>query len=468
MKKFIKYTAFFLLLASSTACKKYLDINDNPNSATVPPINGLVISTTQKTALNTFRVADITNYYVQYLASSGISGATDTYDEIDASSTWTRLFDNMTDLYDLQKFAAEKGKKENVGVAKIMMAMNLQLATNLWGDIPYSDAFKGTTLTPTYDGAKAVYDSCLKLLDEGIVLVQSGTNDLVGTADLIHGGNRAAWVKTAHALKARMLNQVSKTAQYNTASIFTELAAAYSSAADDSKMSTFDVRNPWNQEAVNNAGLLLDGWLSKNYVDAMTGTTYGVVDPRLPLTASLTKFSDYRGTRNGAGRIGNGTSKEESYISLTGFYSSTNSPVYLLTYEEMKFIEAEASLRQAVPDKARAYAAYLAGINANMTKMGVAGPAQLAYVSDPSVSVGAANITLALIFKEKYKALFLQPVTYDDARRFNFAYTGFQLPLNAIEAAPARRLVYPTVEVTRNGGNVPTVSGVLAKIWWDL
>ena len=81
---------------------------------------------------------------------------------------------------------------------------------------------------------------------------------------------------------------------------------------------------------------------------------------------------------------------------------------------------------------------------------------------------GSANITLALIFKEKYKALFLQPVTYDDARRFNFAYTGFQIPLNAIQTSPARRLVYPTVEVTRNGTNVPTVSGVLDKIWWDL
>ncbi len=467
MKKYIKYTAIFIALATLTSCKKYLDINDNPNSATEPPINGLVISATQSTALNSFRVADITSYYVQYLASSGVAGATDTYDEIDASGTWTRLYDNMTDLYDLQKLGTEKGKKENVGVAKIMMAMNLQLATNLWGDIPYTDAFKGNTLTPTYDDAKLVYDSCLKLLDEGIVLVQSGTNDLDNAADLIHAGNTNAWVKTAHALKARMLNQVSKTSQYSSTAIFAELAAAYSSTADDAKMSTFDVRNPWNQEAVNNANLLLDGWLSKNYVDAMTGATYGVVDPRLPLTASLTQFGDYRGTRNGAGRIGNGTSKEESYISLTGFYSSTSSPIYIITYEEMKFIEAEAALRQAVPDKARAYAAYLAGINANMIKMGVAPAAQLAYVSAASVSVGAANITLALIFKEKYKALFLQPVTYDDARRFDFAYTGFQLPLNAIEAAPARRLVYPSVEVTRNGVNVPTVSGVLTKLWWD-
>ena len=69
-----------------------------------------------------------------------------------------------------------------------------------------------------------------------------------------------------------------------------------------------------------------------------------------------------------------------------------------------------------------------------------------AYINDTSVSVGEANLTLALIFKEKYKALFLMPVTWDDARRFDYAYKGFQLPLNVVTSTFIRRLVYPTVE----------------------
>ncbi len=52
----------------------------------------------------------------------------------------------------------------------------------------------------------------------------------------------------------------------------------------------------------------------------MNGTTYGVFDPRLPLIASITKFGDYRGTRNGAGRIGSGTDSEESYLWVEGFF----------------------------------------------------------------------------------------------------------------------------------------------------
>ncbi|MEO5889357.1 MAG: SusD/RagB family nutrient-binding outer membrane lipoprotein [Ferruginibacter sp.] len=467
MKLIIRYLFIFFITAFVTSCKKYLDVNQNPNAATKPPINGLLIGTTQNTALNVFRVADITSYYTQYLANTSLAGATDTYEPIDASGTWTFLYGNMTDLYDLQKIGAEQGALKYQGVAKIMMAMNLQLVHNLWGDAPYSNAFTGETLTPAYDDAQAVYDSCISLLNEGIALLSSTqtTIALNSDADLIHHGSATAWIKTAHAIKARLLNQLSKRPEYNPAAISAELAASYTSVADDAKMATFDVRNPWNQEAVDNAALNLDGWLSSNYVNAMNATTYGIFDPRLPFAASLTKFGDYRGTRNGGDRVGNGTSKEESYISLTGYYSGTSSPLYIISYEEIKFIEAEIAFR--TNDLPKAYAAYLAGITANMNKLGVAAADRDTYINAPTVSVGAANITLALIFKEKYKALFLSPVTWDDARRYDYQYQGFQLPLNVATSTFIRRLVYPTVETGRNSENTPSVSDVTQHLWWD-
>ncbi len=468
MKSIIKFLFFFAVVAGLASCKKYLDVNDNPNAATKPPINGLVISTTYNTGLNVFRVSNITSYYVQYLANTSLAGATDTYEPIDASSTWTALYDNMTNIYDLQKYAEEQSSYKYQGIAKIMMAMNLQLVHNLWGAAPYSEAFTGETLTPKYDDAQTIFQTCLTLLNDGIALINNPAPsvDLPSDADLIHHGLASAWVKTAHALKARLLNQLSKTSQYDTDAIFAELSSAYLTTADDAFLKTFDVRNPWNQAAVNNAALLLDGWLSTNYVNAMNATTYGIFDPRLPLTASITKYGDYRGTRNGGDRVGNGTSMEESYISLTGYYSSTNSPLYIITYEEMKFIEAEAAFRSS--DLPRAYAAYIEGITANMNKMGVTPSERDAYLNNPSVSVGASNITLALIFKEKYKALFLMPVTWDDARRFDYNYQDFQLPLNVATSTFVRRLVYPaTVEVSRNSANVPSVTDVTQKLWWD-
>ncbi|MEO5942168.1 MAG: SusD/RagB family nutrient-binding outer membrane lipoprotein [Ferruginibacter sp.] len=467
MKIIIRYLFIFFIVGLASSCKKYLDVNQNPNSATKPPINGLLIGVTQSTGLNVFRVADITSYYVQYLANTSLAGATDTYEPIDASGTWTNLYSTMTDIDDLQALAAEQGALKYQGIGKIMMAMNLSLVQNMWGAAPFSDAFKGTTLTPTYDDATAIYNSCITLLDGGISLLSSTqvSIDINADADLIHHGSVTAWIKTAHALKARLLNQLSKTTKYSAAAISTELAAAYTSTSDDAYITTFDVRNPWNQEAVNNASLNLDGWLSTNYINAMNGTTYGIFDPRLPLTASLTKFGDYRGTRNGGDRVGNGTSKEESYISLTGYYSSTSSPLFIASFEEMKFIEAEVAFRST--NLPKAYTAYLAGIAANMNKMGVAASDRDTYINDPSVSVGSANITLALIFKEKYKALFLSPVTWDDARRYDYQYKSFQLPLNVVTSTFVRRLVYPTVETGRNSKNTPVVTDVTQHLWWD-
>lgn len=468
---------FLILLVAffgvTTGCKKYLDVNTNPNSPTAPPINGLLTKVTHATAMNVFRVANITSYYVQYLASPNPSSPTDVYEPIDASSTWSNLYDNMTDIYDLEKMAREQGAVQYQGVAKILMALELQHVHNLWGAAPYSQAFGGQILTPAYDDAQTIFQRSITLLDEAIVHLQATTSTRLipvaaGTApkvDLIHNGSSAAWIRTAYAVKARLLNQLSKTPQYNTTNIFAALNNAYTSTANDAFITAFAVRNPWNQVAVNNAALVLDGWLSDHYVKSMTGALYGVPDPRLPLTASLTRFNDYRGTRNGQGRVGSGTNKDESYISLTGFYSGSGSPLFIITYEEMKFIEAEAALRSN--DRTRAYNAYLEGIRANMNKMGVAAVDRDAYVNHANVSVGANNLSLELIFREKYKALFLMPVTWEDARRYNYAYQGFMLPANVVTSTFIRRLVYPTaVEASRNP-NTPVVTDVTQRLWWD-
>lgn len=468
-----RISVYILLLCAIavTSCKKYLDVNQNPNAATKPPLNGLLTRVTQNTAQNTFRVSNITSYYVQYLASPNVASPTDTYEPIDASTTWTFLYDNMTDLYDMEQLAISMGATQHQGVAKILMAINLQYIHDLWGDGPYSEAFGGTNLAPKYDGAQTIYQALVQLLDQGIALVQAPGSKVnlssvaSNNPDLIHKGSVAAWVRTGNAMKARLLNRLSKTAQYNTTAILAAAAASYTAVGQDAAITTFAVRNPWNQVAVNNAGLLLDGWLSEYFVDAMDGTTFGIFDPRLRRITDTTRFGDYRGTRNGKGRVGSGTQKEESYVNLTGFYSSTNSPLFIIMYEEVKFIEAEAAFR--ANDRPKAYAAYLEGIRANMNRLGVSAADRDAYVNHASVSVGEAGLTLNLIFKEKYKALYLNPETWNDARRFNYQYQGFQLPLNAVAPAYIRRLVYPTVETSRNGANTPKISDVTSRLWWD-
>lgn len=465
MKKTLTYITIVFAASLLYSCKKYLDINQNPNGASEPPINGLLANTTYGTANTIFNTSDITSYYSQYLASPNANGAADVYDNLDASNTYEGYYNIMTDLSDMKKFAAAKGLNAYTGVADILMALHINTASNLWGDIPYSEAFLGVeNLTPRLDNQEVLMDTCLNLLNAGITALQQPDADgeLDESSDFIHHGTAGAWIKTAHALKARMLNQLSKTSKYNATDILAELSAAYTGNDDDAEVTVFETRNPWCSVAIANEGLNLDGFLSAYFVNAANGNTYGVADPRLPLITDTTQFGDYRGTVNGKGRIGSGIDHEECYLVSDKWYSSPSSPLQIITYAETKFIEAEAYFRNG--DKPNAYAAYLAGIQASMDKMGVSSAAT--YINNPVVSTGADNLTLQLIMKEKYIACFLSPVTWDDMRRMDYDYTGFTLPVGALLSTFIRRMNYPNDELSRNGKNIPEVK-LTDHLWWD-
>jgi len=480
MKKIIYYTSILsVFIIAFSSCKKYLDINENPNAGEEPPINGLLANTTYSTAYNVFNVSNITSYYTQYLSSPNPGSDVDIYNPIDPNTAWTGEYDDglakykygiyniMTDLHDMQTFAVEKSLNAYIGVADILMALHLNMASNIWGDIPYSEAFMGVSnLTPAFDNQQDIFNDAITLLDEGISALQQPDADgqLDKASDFIHAGSASAWIKTAHALKARMLNQLSKTSQYSADAVLAELAQAYGSNNDDAQVSVFEVRNPWAQVAVNNAGLDLDGWLSSYFVNAANGATYGVFDPRLPLLTDTTQYGDYRGTPNGKGRTGTGTENKECYLSVGGWYSDDNSPLQIITYTECEFIKAEAEFRKG--DKASAYADYIKGITSNMQKIGVVSNDVTTYITNPAVAVGSNALTLQLIFKEKYVGCFLSPVTWDDMRRFDYNYKNLTLPIGAVLSDFIRRTSYPSNETSANGANVPTVQ-LSDHLWWD-
>ncbi len=449
------------------ACNEFLDVNDNPNAATEAPINGLLASGSYQTGINHYRVADITSYFTQYLASPNQGSTTDTYDEADYSGTWGNLYTVMTDLYDLINYAEEQGGRHHAGIGRILMAMNLGLAADMWGSVPYGDAFTGETIRPNYDPAPEVYNALFSLLDQGITDLQATDNALEvdGPSDFMHGGDIEAWIRTAHALKARYLNHYSKQGGYDPAAVLAEASQSYTSNADDAQITVFQNRNPWGQAAVNNENLLLDGWLSEQFIDALNGETYGTFDPRLPLITDTIPGGTYVGTPNGAGRQGDGTIQVECYLTTSGFYSMAESPLLVLTYAEVKFIEAEAHLRNGSPGEA--LTAFLEGIRANMDKVGVAESDREDYIASAYPGLSASTLTLDDIFREKYAALFLQAETWVDARRYDYDYKDFELPEGANLPTFIRRVQYPSTELTRNAENTPIVGSLDEHLFWD-
>ncbi|MNL22780.1 hypothetical protein D3C87_1441400 [compost metagenome] len=102
-----------------------------------------------------------------------------------------------------------------------------------------------------------------------------------------------------------------------------------------------------------------------------------------------------------------------------------------------------------------------------MDKLKVAAddPERIAYVT--AASVGFAALTKDLIFKEKYVATYLNPEAWNDARRYNYAYKNFGLPLNSTLTSFIRRVDYPTGERSKNGANVPAEVPRTTRLWWD-
>jgi hypothetical protein len=139
----------------------------------------------------------------------------------------------------------------------------------------------------------------------------------------------------------------------------------------------------------------------------------------------------------------------------------------IASYAEQRFIEAEAALRASPAQTARAYEAYMAGIEAHMDKVGVAEADKLTYMNDPSVAVGEANLTIDHVMKEKYVAMFLHPEAWVDARRYDYAYEEMDPPANSsLGGEWVRRFVYPDSETQRNTENVPNITQT-DNLFWD-
>ncbi|MBN2731731.1 MAG: SusD/RagB family nutrient-binding outer membrane lipoprotein [Balneolaceae bacterium] len=471
MKNLLKITTLLLLSLAVLlpGCSDYLDINDDPNNPTDAPLSGLMTNTTFETSQGVYALGNTTSFFVQYLASPNPGSSTDIQEPVRYDNTWFIYYDMMTDLAVLQQKAEEQGATQYLGAAKIMMALNLATVVDAWGNVPYSEAFFVETLTPSYDDDQQLYTEVMTLLTEGIADIQQpGSSSELGDDDFIYGGDITKWVRLGHMLKARYLNHLSKQSSYDPNAVLAEIDQAMTSNADDAQVEYFEEQiNPWADVAIDNSNLLLGGWLSEQIVKHVDGTTYGVFDPRIEAFTDTTDFGTYVGTRNGAGRGAAPEQGARCVLTTNTFYGQRTAPVLIATYAEQKFIEAEAAFRAGLIG--RAYQAYLDGIEAHMDKMGIEESDKINYMTDPAVAVGESGLTLDLIFKEKYTAMYLHPEAWVDARRYDYQYEGMEVPENLnpnLNGQFIRRLAYPNSETQRNSENVPDVT-LLDRIFWD-
>ncbi|NIT60801.1 MAG: hypothetical protein GWN00_32725 [Aliifodinibius sp.] len=93
-------------------------------------------------------------------------------------------------------------------------------------------------------------------------------------------------------------------------------------------------------------------------------------------------------------------------------------------------------------------------------------------MSEPGVDVGPGNLTMELIMKEKFKALFLNPEVYNDYRRYdwdNAIFKDLELPANhnpKLNGEWIQRAVYPSSELSRNSEEVRKAQKDIGTPMW--
>lgn len=507
----------FLLLLSLTAacwlsaCDAFLDVNNNPNfpedaspSAKLPSIiaNGLQ----QQTALSVLTSA----HFTQQVAGRAAGNTLDQFflspPANPFNDTYFRAASNIPPMI-------ERANREQawfyVGAGKVLMAALLFHLTDLHGNIPYTDAFRGAqNFTPKYDSQESIYTAMDKLLDEAIVefgkTQPPSAPAFNANADILFGGNTQRWIRFAYGLKARQWNHLTKKSTYNPQRVLDAIDRAILVNADDAQVAFSAAQvghtNFWAYQRANaNARTF-----GRYFINMLDGTTLGFRDPRYVIICPDTNRA--KGLVNGSGSpvsppglTVNGASDFYGRYNITttataavaapgagtapaieGWYSRTVGVQLILTNAEMRFVEAEAAFRANNRD--RAFIAFRAGITAHMDKLGVPAADRTVYLASAAVPQTATALTLASIMQQKYIAMFLHHETWVDMRRYDYStdiYRNFAPPTTPntqLMGAFPRRFLPGSAEVLYNRNNaysevdekgVPDATWILTPVWWD-
>lgn len=209
-----------LLIGTGTGCRKSkFNINQNINQPTDSTITYDVVLPAALHGSGTIianQWGTIQNW-MGYWARSGTYAPNlveETYQITTGfgNGIWNNCYDNNYDYQIIQSKAAQAGGGFYEGIARIMKAHNYQILVDVYGNVPYKQALKGSANpTPAYDKGLDIYKDLFRQLDTAILLIRraeittTNGNKNIATNDILFKGDRTKWVRFANTLKLRLL-----------------------------------------------------------------------------------------------------------------------------------------------------------------------------------------------------------------------------------------------------------------------
>ena len=505
------------LLLGVGACNtdQLVNINQDPNNPTSAPPQAVFTFAT-RAAMQRWFGSNPTNMRGPVLTAQHLAQVQypdeDVYARLDATVTnGSFIFAYASELKNFQSVidVAKPDNQEMLwGPAQVMRSLVFGYVTDVWGDVPYSEALKGDAtpaiIQPAYDPQEDIYTGLFADLSEAVTAMAAGPNaasalPAVGTADPIYNGNRLRWQRLGNSLRARhamrLANVDPATAQAEVNAAINAPGGLLASNADNAMMvwpgdGIYD--NPW---AANNRSRD-DHRLSQTLMGEMLPYS----DPRVAVYAQPTLCfqnpsttgcpaspPQYAGMPNGL------TAADAATYSLTTsrpgrvFYSTNrfcngctgltgaSFPSFIMTFAEVSFILAEAAERGWIAGSAATF--YNQGINASMAQWGVTDAAAItAFLARPGIAYDALGTTASRqtqIARQKYIALYTDGVeTWAEWRRTCVPATVRPGPAAVINTVP-RRYQYSVREQLVNEANVieavarQGADNFTTRMYWD-
>ena len=506
LRKFLIIPAC-LLFALFSCQKDWLDVNTNPNALPSSTPDYTFAAGANRIAAN-LGPNELGEYWSGHWTQSSTYILSPTIFKYEFNNTnfdyWSGYYDILQDL----DYAA-KGATGTLayfgGTARILKAYTYQIMVDLYGNIPYTDALKGSSsLAPKFDDQKAIYEDLIKVLDTAITILKANPLPPNATgSDIVFGGGGAAtaatkWIQFANSLKLRILIRQSRmtgrdayiTAEINKAAATTEgfLPNGLDVTANPGYVASAGKLNPfyenWGYNASGGAQaiaryprpteFLFTTLKAANDTFRMKRLAY----PNGGEGVAPEIITNYLGVPFG---VSSGyLSQNTSYIGPSQIKKGDFArPMLLMTNAESQFLLAEAKQRYAgvtLPSTAQAY--YEQGVKeafrltGTTTAYGAAAATTLLTSGKDLSDWTASPDKLKAIWMQKWLALtnYSGLEAWNEYRKNNFPVT----PASASTAANAPRpvrLFYPSGEVASNGENVKaqgTIDVFATRLFWDV
>lgn len=409
------------------------------------------------------------------------------------TTMYATVIKNIQELINLTE--NDETKTNTYAVALIWKSYLFHRITDLYGDVPYSDAGNGyrtQNFYPKYDRQRDIYAGMVSDIEKGLSLLDEVSAPIEG--DILYGGDISKWKRFGNSLLLRLGMRMEKADPTRAKLLITKaIQGGVMQSADDICM-VQHVEGKASTEnqlgyVFNSHNLLVSGAIkiSKTFMDRLKETN----DPRMQVYCALpdgdTDREKQKGLPNGYDilTITTGDPTYTSLVNYSTFNPATllllNAPTIYMTHAEVELLQAEAIVKGYISGSAKDH--YENAVRSSMRQQAIYGNAGV--ISDQQIEdyllqglfdeAATTGEKLNVIGTEFWVATFLNGYeSYANWRRTGYPRltpTNYQSSPN--RGKIPRRFRYPTEEYSINLDNVTEAVNnqgedkMSTSFWWD-